>query len=86
MSCERVRLLHEIQAVEFAAVDLTLYLDTHPTDLRALMDYNDISLQLRELKQAYETRYGPLCAFGTSPGGVDRWHWIDDPWPWDAQM
>lgn len=83
MTHERARLLYDIQALEFAAVDLNLYLDTHPTDERALLDYNEISRQLKELKTKYEDCFGPLTNFGNAPGGCDHWKWLDEPWPWE---
>lgn len=78
----REDLLRKIQEVEFAAVDLNLFLDTHPGNQRALMDYNMITSELNRLKRMYEMQYGPLSNFGTSPSKYP-WQWIESPWPWE---
>lgn len=79
---EQMALLRRIQEIEFVAIDLNLYLDTHPDDQRALCDYNHASQQLQALMREYERCYGPLMPFGH---GVSQppWAWIEDPWPWD---
>nr|WP_243427859.1 spore coat protein CotJB [Alkaliphilus hydrothermalis] len=82
MMDDRLALLRQIQEVEFAAVELNLYLDTHMEDQRALMEYNQIHKQLMMLKQQYEMLYGPLTNFGFSPSQYP-WKWIEGPWPWE---
>lgn len=84
MMDSRNRLLLQIQEIEFAATEFQLYLDTHPCDQRALMEYNKYSNQLLMLKEQYEINYGPLQNFGFSPN-YDSWGWINGPWPWEAQ-
>ncbi|MFZ5967900.1 MAG: spore coat protein CotJB [Bacillota bacterium] len=84
MHKERLEILKKIQEFEFACIDLNLYLDTHPTDQRALMDYNMYSNQLLMLKRQYENMYGPLMNFGFSPSQYP-WRWIDEPWPWQIE-
>jgi spore coat protein JB len=75
-------LMSRIQQIEFMAVELNLYLDTHPNDCRALMEYNFYTQQLNMLKKYYEQMYGPITGFGGSPS-YGRWKWIDSPWPWE---
>ncbi|SMB92556.1 spore coat protein JB [Desulfonispora thiosulfatigenes DSM 11270] len=77
----RKELLRKLQELEFAAVDINLYLDTHPENQQALMDYNSISQQLLEHKQIFEMNYGPLINFGFSPSKYP-WAWVNEPWPW----
>lgn len=85
MMDRRKALLLQIKNVEFAALELQLYLDTHPCDQRALMDFNYYSQQLLMLKQQYEMNYGPLLNFGFSPNPYG-WQWIDSPWPWEEEF
>ncbi|MGI9953244.1 spore coat protein CotJB [Moorellaceae bacterium AZ2] len=82
MEHERRQLLKQIMAIEFTALELNLYLDTHPQDHRALKEYNAAAQELAKLKQQYESRYGPLTNYGTTLS-PDAWRWIDDPWPWE---
>ncbi|SET33213.1 spore coat protein JB [Natronincola peptidivorans] len=82
---ERMVLMRQIQDVEFALTELQLYLDTHPFDQKALMDFNCYSQQLLMLKQSYEMAYGPLLSYGFSPSPYP-WKWLDSPWPWEEQF
>ncbi|TCT16290.1 spore coat protein JB [Natranaerovirga pectinivora] len=75
-------LLREIQELEFAGIELNLYLDTHPDCERALMDYNMISKELNKKKRMYEMHYGPLTNFAESPSQFP-FAWVDGPWPWE---
>ena len=74
-------MLIKIQAVSFSAIDLNLYLDTHPCDQEALGHYNALCEQLACLKAAYEQIYGPLMSFGEAPSPYP-WRWVQEPWPW----
>lgn len=80
----RLELLRRIQALEFTAIDLNLFLDTHPREQRALEDYNRVARELAAAKREYEETYGPLVNFGHAPsqGG---WRWPDEPWPWEVE-
>ena len=77
------QMLEELQAVDFACVELNLYLDTHPDDLEAIKQYNTLTKKAKELRQAFEERFGPLMHFGHSYS-VHPWAWIDSPWPWQV--
>ena len=81
---DRKELFKKIQEIEFTAVDLNLFLDTHPTCKQALMDYNTVTCELMQLKKVYEAAHGPLTNFGYSPSQYP-WRWVDDPWPWEKQ-
>lgn len=80
----REDLLRKIQELEFAVIDLNLYLDTHPENQRALMDYNMFTSELIRLKRMYEMKYGPFTNFGYAPSQYP-WRWIEDPWPWEIE-
>ena len=75
-------LMDQIRALEVTTVDLNLYLDTHPDDERAAMDYSCYSQELMSLKRQYEENFGPLQNFGNSIIG-STFTWVDDPWPWE---
>lgn len=85
MDAQRKDLLRRLMALEFTAIDLNLYLDTHPDDHKALADYNAISMELRAVKMEYEKLYGPLVHYGYSPS-PGAWRWIDEPWPWEIMF
>lgn len=85
MEAGRQELLNRIIALEFTAVELGLFLDTHPEETRALADYNAASQELMRLKEMYEQRYGPLLNYGFSLS-PQSWRWIEEPWPWQVSM
>lgn len=84
MGCDKqAEMLAKIQEMEFIAIELNLYLDTHPCDREALNDYNCAVENSRKLAQKYEAEYGPLYNFGLSINSEDSWQWINSPWPWE---
>ncbi|WP_425059325.1 hypothetical protein SCACP_40090 [Sporomusa carbonis] len=80
---KQLMLLRKIQEMEFVAIELNLYLDTHPCDDDALNDFNCAVEMLKKYKEKYECEYGPLLNFGF--GGLSRqpWQWAQGPWPWE---
>jgi spore coat protein JB len=84
MIIDKDTLKSKIQQLEFMCVELNLYLDTHPYDMRALMEYNCYAQQIAVLKAQYEQMYGPLLGFGFgSTGSNQSWKWVKEPWPWE---
>jgi spore coat protein JB len=87
MTDDRKELLRQLTIAEFAAIDLNLYLDTHPRDERALSAYVKASHEVMMLRHEYEEQYGPLVNFGHSHSvGKDAriWQWLSEPWPWEV--
>ncbi|TCP69722.1 spore coat protein CotJB [Baia soyae] len=80
---EYYELLEELQAVDFALVELTLYLDTHPKDMDSIRQFNGLAKKRKKLAKEYEARYGPLLQFGRSYSDED-WSWGKAPWPWQV--
>ncbi len=74
------RMLRELSAVQFAKWELHLYLDTHPSDMRAAALYAEYDQKYESLLAAYEEEFGPLTA--PSGEGVE---WLKNPWPWDIE-
>lgn len=76
---DRERMLRRLSAVEFAAHELHIYLDTHPDDTSAGAALNEYEKQAAVLRKEFEEKFGPL-----TPGDDgNRWAWIADPWPWN---
>lgn len=80
---EYYRMMEELQQLDFALVELTLYLDTHPDDMQALQQYNQLSQQRQQAAYRFECRYGPLLQFGHSYSRYP-WQWAETPWPWQV--
>lgn len=81
---ERLALLREIQELEFATIELNLFLDTHPADQAALGDFHAARDRLNQVKKRYEEIYGPLTVNGFAPPQYN-WMWIEGPWPWEIE-
>lgn len=80
---ERQQMLKEIQEVSFAVVDITLYLDTHPTDAAALAYFRSMRDKRLQLLEEYAEKYGPLLV--DSVQNNTYWDWIDKPFPWERE-
>lgn len=77
-------LIKKITEVEFALIDLNLYLDNHPDNSRALERFNELSRDASKLRKAYEMSFGPLLNFGYCENS-SPFTWTDDIWPWELQ-
>lgn len=78
---DKAALLKKLGAYAFAAYDWNLYLDTHPDDKDAIEMFHKMSDRADELRDEFQTRFGPLTA--TASQDMERWNWIDSPWPWE---
>ena len=74
----RKEMIQKIKELNFSIIELSLYLDTHPCDMKAINMHNEYAKQVKELKEKYQKMYGPLTIFYPS----DEWNWIEEPWPW----
>ncbi len=83
---DREKILQSLTALDFMAVDLGLYLNTHPNDKEALEEYNKIITSANIVREKYESEYGPLCSFRSSDNNSDTWSWKNNPWPWEESF
>lgn len=74
----RNELLQKIMEYKFYVNDLTLYLDTHNCDKRALAMHNEYVEKLDEVTKKFEKLYGPI----TAETVMESWEWAQDLWPW----
>ena len=80
MECnQRREMAMQIRNYEFAITEIALYLDTHPTDQKALCLHRKYCKEYRELTDKYQKVYGPL----TIQFPCNKWRWIEEPWPWE---
>ena len=76
IKCE---MIEQIKSLDFAIIELGLYLDTHPDDQRALCMHREYCKQVKDLKDKYQKIYGPLTIFYP----CNKWRWLEEPWPWE---
>ena len=71
-----------IMMLGFCAVDMMLYLDTHPDDEEALNYFNQCNTLYNAAKQSYQEQFGLLNAF--SEQERFSWDWNTAPMPWEG--
>ena len=82
--CRRCRELKKrIQHLDFALQEVTLYLDMHPCDCRALRYYHRIKCELDKCMALYERHCAPISNKGNE--NQYEWEWAQSPWPWEGQ-
>ena len=78
-NCMQEQMLMEIRELNFAVIELSLYLNTHPEDQRALCLHRKYAKELRDLTDKYQKVYGPLSIYYP----CNKWRWLEEPWPWE---
>ena len=79
---EQVKLFQWINMVSFAVNDITLYLDTHPSDQEAINYFNHFREIRTDALKEYESYYGPLTIDTAKPD--QEWLWATQPMPWEG--
>lgn len=79
---KRDALLKKLSTYQFAALDLQLFLDTHPNDENTIEKMNMFKKQASKAKEDYEKQFGPLQKSATDG---NNWNWINGPWPWESE-
>lgn len=77
-------LMENIQMLQFAAIELNLYLDNFPENKEATKEYKEISRRLDKLVNEYEAKYGPIRNFGDAYVENPK-AWTDNKWPWEKR-
>ena len=73
--------LTELMAIDFAADELELYLDTHCDDAEAFAMYQTFLALKKEARSRYEQQYGPISQEDML--GAKCYDWLKEPWPWE---
>ena len=81
---EKEALLYQIMQYKFAIVELNLYLDTHPKDVKMLNLFKKYLEIEKQMCDRYEKMYGPIVLDSIDDVGVS-FRWIDSPWPWEVK-
>ena len=77
------RMLKKLREYDFAIVETVLFLDTHPNNRKALAYYAKLKAERAALASEYEKNVGPITMYGNE--NVNKWDWIDGPWPWEGE-
>ena len=77
------RLMTKLREYDFAIVETTLFLDTHPNNRKALNYYTKLREERKNVLDDYEKRFGPITINGNM--SVKSWDWVSGPWPWEGE-
>ena len=92
----RQELLQKINEISFAVNDLTLYLDTHPTDIQALEKFDFYAGERKRLMREYEMKFEPLTIDCVKADTIHdhneycpypqqkHFTWVDGPAAWEG--
>ena len=75
MDFSQCEMMRQIQEIDFAIIDLNLFLDTHPNCIEALELFSELAHKSKNLKKEYQVKYGPLYA--PESQGKAPFEWID---------
>ena len=75
----REEMMKQIKSLNFAVVDISEYLDTHPSDKKALCLHREYTNKLKDIKDKYQKIFGPLDIYYP----CNKWRWLENPWPWE---
>ena len=83
---EQRALMDKIQALSFAVLETSLFLDSRPHHRMALAYYAKVKNELDAAMGEYEMKYAPLSQMGY--GGTEQtgWQWVKQPWPWEVNF
>lgn len=79
---DQAKLLTMVDALNFAAHDIALYLDIYPEDKDMLQKFNEYRKQANEATSRYEELYGPI-KLSSDATNKYPWSWNASPWPWE---
>lgn len=81
---EQQKLLHDIGVLDFVVIEMSLYLDTHPTDRNAMEYFNHYNRMTNQAKKEYAEKFGPLTISQIDTAGCSGWDWGTLPMPWEG--
>lgn len=82
-STSKQQMLDYINKISFAAIDASLYLDTHPNDEDALHFFHHFNKLRNNALKEYAQMYAPLT-LDTNLNHCQSWAWLKEPWPWET--
>lgn len=79
----KAELKRKIHELDFALHELVLFLDSHPTNKKALELTREYRKKRGECVALYEERFGPYIVTPSDVPANDCWKWLESPWPWE---
>ncbi len=79
---EREQLLAILDSLDFATIDINLYLDIYPDDKDMIELFNQYRIEADKMREEYENAYGPILT-SSNANIAYPWAWDNQPWPWE---
>ena len=79
----KAMLRKKIHELDFALYELNLYLDTHPTSLKALELLKEYRKKREMAVNMFEQQYGEYINTACDVPAEGCWKWLKGPWPWE---
>lgn len=76
------QMLNDIGMLDFTLVELTLYLDTHPFDRRAMEYFNHYNKIKNQMEKEFSQKFFPLTK--DYADSDKEWRWGMAPLPWEG--
>ena len=83
---DKAMLKKQIYELDFALHELVLFLDSHPTNRRAMELMREYREKRSKLIAEYEQKFGKYIVTVRDVPMSGRWEWLDSPLPWDADF
>jgi spore coat protein JB len=72
-----------IHALDFAIHELVLFLDTHPTNRKAIALLTEYRNKRTECIKEYEQQFGKYFVMAEDAPTDGCWEWLKGKWPWE---
>jgi spore coat protein JB len=79
---DSTQLLNELQALDYALVELTLYLNSQPYDENAIKQHNELAEKRHAARNMLENNTEEFSSPETSDS--NGWRLSLAPWPWQV--
>lgn len=79
----KAQLKRRIFELDFALHELVLFLDSHPTNQKAMELMEEYREKRKELIKTYENNFGPFIMMPRDVPRNECWKWLEGPWPWE---
>ncbi len=79
---QKEQMFYEIGIVDFVVVELTEFLDTHPSNQEALEYFNHYSRIRNQMVEEFSRKYFPITA--NYARCDNEWTWGSAPLPWEG--
>ena len=73
-------MMDKLRAIDFALIEINLYLDAYPKCRRAMEQYCKLIRERQKLAETINNSGNPLTSF---ENGCGEWNWVKGPWPWE---